>query len=183
MIHRLSCLAVSLCAFATVAATPAASLPPRGSDADRASKNGLLTADLGGAKVAVSYGRPKVKGRKVWAELIKGGEVWRAGADEATAISFDSAVLVEGKALPAGTYALFVTPGKDPVKDQWSVMFNKQPAQWGGYKYDPKQDALVVKVTPKPAEMTEELTYEAQGSALVLKWEKLAVPVQVKKAP
>ncbi len=180
MTNRPLSLVVSLCAFSAFAAE--GSMPARGSDADRASKNGLLTAGIGGAKVTVSYGRPKVKGRKVWGELVKGNEVWRAGADEATVVSFDTAVTVEGQKLAAGTYAFFVKPGKDPSKDQWVVMFNKEPKQWGGYKYDAKQDALTVKVTPKASEMTEELTYEAQADALVLKWEKLAVPVQIKKA-
>lgn len=180
MTNRMLALTLAVLS-APVFAGPIDSVPPRDADADRASKNGKLLSEVGGAKVLVTYGRPKVKGRKVWGELVKGGDVWRAGADEATVIAFDVDVLVEGKKLPAGAYAFFVTPGKDPAKDQWSVHFNKQPKQWGAYKYDEKDNALVVKVSPKAADMAEELTYEVQGGALVLRWEKLAVPVQIKK--
>jgi hypothetical protein len=175
-------LALTLAVLSVPAfAGPIDSVPPRDGDAERASKNGKLAGEVGGAKVLVTYGRPKVKGRKVWGELVKGGEVWRAGADEATVVAFDADVVIEGKKLPAGAYAFFVTPGKDPVKDQWTVHFNKQPKQWGAYKYDEKDNALQVKVSPKAAELVEELTYEVQGTALVLRWEKLAVPVQIKK--
>ena len=152
-------LLAALCLLALpVLAGPLDSLPPRGSDADRASKSGQLAGEVGGAKYVVTYGRPKVKARKVW-----GG-------------------LVEGQKLPAGAYAFFTIPGKDPTKDPWTVIFNKQPKQWGAFKYDEKGDALKVKVTPKNADMVDELTYEQQGGAIVLRWEKLAVPVNIKKA-
>jgi hypothetical protein len=176
-------LLAALCLLALpVLAGPLDSLPPRGSDADRASKSGQLAGEVGGAKYVVTYGRPKVKARKVWGGLVEGGKVWRAGADEATVFAFDSDVLVEGQKLPAGAYAFFTIPGKDPAKDPWTVIFNKQPKQWGAFKYDEKGDALKVKVTPKTADMVDELTYEQQGGAVVLRWEKLAVPVQIKKA-
>jgi len=180
MLNRMISLGIVVAAVHAFAA-PSDSLPARAADGDRASKNGKLSADLGGTKIVVTYGRPQVKGRKVWGGLIKGGEVWRAGADEATVVAFDSPVLVEGQKLPAGAYAFFVKPGKDPAKDQWAIIFNKTVKQWGAYSYDSKQDALVVKVTPKAAEMTEALMYEIQGSALVLRFENLAVPVQVTK--
>jgi hypothetical protein len=172
----------SLLLLCAVAATPFDSLPPRKDDASRASKNGKLTGEVAGAKFVVAYGRPKVKGRAVWKELVTPGEVWRAGSDEATVVAFDKDVLVEGQKLPAGAYAFMVIPGKDPAKDAWTLIFNKNAKQWGSYSYDAKEDALRVTASPKAAAMTEELSFKQDGSAIVFQWEKIAVSMQIKKA-
>lgn len=175
--------ALLLCFLSFEAAAAATdNMPVREADASRKSKNGKLTGDVSGVKLAVTYGRPKVSGRNVFKELVKPGEVWRAGADEATVVAFDNDVLVEGQKLPAGVYAFFAIPGKDAAKDSWTIIFNKQAKQWGAFSYDTKQDALRVTVTPKAAPLTEELTFVLENGALVLKWEKVAVPVQLKKA-
>ena len=149
--------------------------PPRKADADRASKNGKLTSDFDGVKTVVTYGRPKVKGREVWGKLVPYGEVWRAGADEATVIAFEKDVVVEAMKLPAGQYGLFAIP----AANEWTIIFNRVADQWGAYNYDEKKDALRVKVKAKPAAMSEELTYEKSGGDLVLRFDKLAVPVHI----
>src|SRR5712692_10017641 len=81
-----------------------------GPQASPAASTGLT---VGTTKVALEYHRPSVKGREIWGGLVPFGEVWRLGANDATTISFSDAVKVEGKDVPAGTYALFAIPGKD----------------------------------------------------------------------
>ena len=148
----------------------------RGDDSARASKNGLAQGKIGAADVKVTYGRPKVKGREIWGALVPYDAVWRAGADEATTITFSKDVKVEGKAVPAGTYGLFYLP----KKDGWTVILNKVPKQWGAFRYADKDDLLRVDVKPMMDQpMTEELTYEVAGDKVVLKWEKVAVPFTV----
>ncbi len=44
------------------------------------------------AGIEIAYGRPAVKGRRVWRDLVPKGRVWRAGANEATRITFNRAV-------------------------------------------------------------------------------------------
>ena len=51
---------------------------------------------IGITDVNVSYGRPGVKNRKIWGELVPYNKVWRAGADEATKITFSTDVMIEG---------------------------------------------------------------------------------------
>ena len=75
-----------------------ASWAARGDDKERKSKNGKLEATVGGAQVVVEYGRPNAAGRKIFGALVPWGEIWRAGADEATTISFDKDVTIEGQA-------------------------------------------------------------------------------------
>jgi len=175
--HRRSLFATS--AFAVVlalAASAPTSAQKREDDGGRASKNGLAEGKVGDADVKITYGRPKVKGRTIWGNLVPYGKVWRAGADEATTVTFSKDVEVEGQAVPAGTYALFFIP----EENEWTLVLNKVPQQWGAFRYDEKQDLVRVKVKPTTSDAAvEELTYEVAGDKIVLKWEKVAVPVTV----
>ena len=143
----------------------------------KASPAATATGKIGTTVVTVNYSSPAVKGRSIWGGLVPYGQVWRAGADEATTIEFSKAVKVEGKVLPAGKYGFFVLP----TEKQWTVIFNKVSNQWGAFKYDQKQDALRVMVRPrKAAAMAERLTYKVTPTGLVLRWEKLEVPIGIK---
>jgi hypothetical protein len=154
------------------------SLAQRGDDADRASKNGRTEGSIEGVDVTLEYGRPNVKSRAIWGGLVPYDQVWRTGANEATAITISQDVVVEGKELTAGTYGLFTIPGES----EWVVIFNKVPNQWGAMKYDEAEDALRVTVEPTEAEFVEAMEFEIDGSEVVLRWESLAVPVTISVA-
>jgi hypothetical protein len=172
-IRSMSCWAVlGLLAMAS------ASWAARGDDKERKSKNGRVEGTAGGAAVVVEYGRPNVAGRKIFGALVPYGQVWRAGADEATTIAFDKAVTVEGKALAAGRYALFFIPNEG----SWTVVFNKVADQWGAFKHDPASDALRVEVKPAAHEMVESLEYTVTGDRVEMHWDKIAVGFSVKAA-
>lgn len=145
------------------------------SNAQKASPPATATGKVGGADITVNYSSPAVKGRQIWGDLVPYGKVWRAGANEATTVTFDEDVMVEGKALPAGTYSLYTIPGED----EWTVILNKTAKQWGT-QYDEKQDALRVTTKPrKAATMNERLAYDVTDQGLVLRWENLEVPVNI----
>ena len=133
---------------------------------------------MGGAKVVLEYGRPNVAGRKIFGELVPYGEIWRAGADEATTISFDKNVTIEGKALAAGRYALFLIP----TEGDWTVVFNKVADQWGAFKHDAASDVLRVTVKPAAHDMVETLEYAVAGDRVEMRWDKVAVGFTVKAA-
>ncbi len=147
----------------------------RADDADRASKNGKTEAEIDGVSVVIEYGRPNVKGRKVWGKLVPYGEVWRTGANEATTISFGAPVTVEGEPLDAGTYSLFTIPNED----DWVIIFNKTAEQWGAFNYDPDQDALRVTVTPESGEHVESMDFTVDESSVRLRWLQTVVPFMV----
>ncbi|WP_018476670.1 DUF2911 domain-containing protein [Pontibacter roseus] len=144
----------------------------------KASPAATATGKAGGAAITIKYGSPSVKGRTIWGDLVPYGEVWRSGANEATTVTVDRDVMVEGKKLPAGTYSLYTIPGED----EWTVIFNKTAKQWGT-QYDEKQDALRVTAKPQKAtSMSERLAYEVTDKGIVLRWENLEVPVAVTAA-
>jgi hypothetical protein len=169
----LTCLLLALATFSFAQDKKAPASPPA-----------TTTGKIGNATVTIKYSSPGVKGREVWGQLVPYGQVWRTGANEATTITFDKDLAVEGQTLKAGTYALFTIP----TEKEWTVIFNKTDKQWGAFKYEEAQDALRVKAKPMPAkEMNERLKFdiEAKGKnagTIIMKWEKLQVPVAVKVA-
>jgi len=168
----LTALAV-LAAPARVSGQPALTLP-------EASPKASVSQTVGMTDITISYHRPAVNKRTVWGDLVPYDNVWRAGANENTTISFSSPVTVGGKPLPAGTYGLHMIP----TKGDWTVAFSKQAYAWGSFSYDEKEDALRVTVTPKPADFEERLSYRfvdptMDGVTAVLHWEKLDVPFAI----
>lgn len=133
---------------------------------------------INGAAITIKYSSPFVKGRKIWGELVPFGQVWRAGANEATTFETSKAIKVEGKDLPAGTYSFFIIPQKDGTA---TLIFNKEAKQWGAYKYDEKQDALRVTVKTKQAKsINESLIYKVEKDGVLVAWENLEFPFKIK---
>lgn len=131
-----------------------------------------------GAVITIDYSQPAVKGREIGKDIAPYGKVWRTGANEATVFEVSKDVQVEGKALPAGKYGLFTIPGKE----EWVIIFNKTPNQWGAYKYAEADDALRVKVkSGKAPQFTERMTFTVDKDGKVtLLWGDAAVNFTVK---
>ncbi|ALJ00505.1 DUF2911 domain-containing protein [Rufibacter tibetensis] len=147
----------------------------------KASPAQTATGKVGAANISIAYSSPSVKGRKVWGELVPYGKAWRAGANEATTFTTDKDIMVQGKALKAGKYSLFMVPGEK----EWQIIFNSQTGQWGtnrqGANFDPANNVLTVNVTPKKAaKMNEALAYNITPKGFSLLWENLEVPVAIK---
>jgi hypothetical protein len=133
---------------------------------------------VGSAHITINYSQPSVKGRKIWGGLVPFNQVWRTGANEATTFETDKDIKVQGKVLPAGKYGFFTIPDKN----EWTIIFNKVPDQWGAFKYDAKQDFLRVMAQPKKsASFNEKLRYAITKQGVVsIEWENLAVNFNVK---
>src|SRR5260370_11581254 len=98
----------------------------------RTSPRASVMQAVGCAAIEIAYGRPAVKGRKVWGELVPNGRVWRAGANEATRFTFNREVRIEGHTLAAGTYTFFAIPGDT----EWTLIFNRVARRWGAFDYN-----------------------------------------------
>src|SRR5580692_11697014 len=139
-----------------------------------------VSQTIGITDITIKYHRPLVNDRKVWGGLVPYGQVWRAGANFNTTITFSDPVQIEGKPLDKGTYGLHMIPNAD----EWTIIFSKNSTSWGAFTYDEKEDALRVTVKPKAADMHNALTYDFDqlkpDSAVVeMEWEKVAVPFKV----
>ena len=130
--------------------------------------------------VEIVYSRPGVKGRTIFGGLVPYDKVWRTGANNATKITFSTAVKLNGAGIPAGSYSLFTIPGEN----EWTIIINKNVGQ-SGLQYDEKADVVRFKVTPvKLAETIETFAIEInhitdESAVLNLVWEKTVVPIKL----
>ncbi|MCE2707046.1 MAG: DUF2911 domain-containing protein [Bacteroidota bacterium] len=147
----------------------------------QASPSARLTQKVGLTDVVVDYSRPSTKGRKIFGELVPFGEVWRTGANGATIISFSTEVIVGGKKVPAGAYALYSIPGKS----SWTMILSKNTKLWGAIGYNPQEDLIRFEATPsKTSRMYDsfEISFNNltdSNADLSLKWEQTRVDFSI----
>src|SRR5580704_5120486 len=105
-----------------------------------------------GKTIMVNYSSPRMRGRRIFGDLVPFGEVWRAGADDATSFVPNVDVIVGGKNVPAGRYTLFTLP--TPTK--WTLIISKQIGEWGipypGDKFDFARLEMKVSKLPSTVE-------------------------------
>jgi hypothetical protein len=151
--------------------------------AQRPSPAAEASVTIAGKKITINYSAPSVRGRKIFAEdgILKSDStypVWRAGANEATALDTAGDLTIGDLKVPAGKYTLFVLLDKTG----WKLIVNKQTGQ-GGLDYDAKQDfGRVAMKMGKPAAMVEtyKMTLSSPGGNrghLTLEWENTSASV------
>jgi hypothetical protein len=123
-----------------------------------------------GAAVSIEYGRPSLKGRTIGKDVAPYGQVWRAGADEATTLKTDKPLQFGSLAVPAGSYTLWTVPGEK----EWQLVISKQTGQWGT-RYDETQDLgripMRIGQAKGPAEqVTWSIDDTPKGATLRLEW-------------
>ncbi|MFZ0772197.1 MAG: DUF2911 domain-containing protein [Candidatus Sulfotelmatobacter sp.] len=147
----------------------------------RPSPAASASCDLGGGKtIKTDYSSPRMKGRKIYGELVPFGEVWRTGANDATTFVTSSDVVVGGKSIPAGSYTIFTLP----TADKWTLIINKKTGEWGiPYKYESDELARVemkVSKLPSPVEnFTIAYDKSGNGCTLRLDWETTRTAVEI----
>ncbi|HKG91456.1 MAG TPA: DUF2911 domain-containing protein [Gemmatimonadaceae bacterium] len=149
-----------------------------------------LTATFGAAHVFVDYGRPFMRGRKVFGGIVPHDSVWRTGANFATVLRTDRDIVMGGQTIPAGKYTLWTVPSRTGA---WKLIVNKKTLDergnplWGTM-YDASQDLARVDIQtetlPQPVEEFT-ITIEPRGpdaGALRMAWERtgMTVPFTVK---
>jgi Protein of unknown function (DUF2911) len=96
-----------------------------------------------GKTVTVNYSSPRMRGRKIFGELVPYGEVWILGANEATTLATTADVTAGGKDVPAGTYTLFAIP----TPKDWTLILNKTTREEiGEMSYYPGQNSDFARV-------------------------------------
>lgn len=136
---------------------------------------------VGLTDVEVVYSRPSARGRGIFGDLVPFGKLWRTGANENTTISFSEDVVIDGKTLPKGKYALYTTP----KADIWEIVFYSKTDNWGNPEvWDESKVALRTNV--KPEMLTNNIesftidinNLDANFAFLDLSWEKTLVPIK-----
>lgn len=141
------------------------------------------SGDVFGLTIGLDYGSPRVKGRTIWGDLVPYDKVWRAGADEVSAISFNQAAFFGGEEIEPGTYGMFIIPKEN---EDWVFILNEEWSKeehdvWGAYDYKEDKDVLRLDVTPEwMPDSAEELSYDITDDGnLEFTWEKVKLTISV----
>ncbi len=167
-------LLVLLLAVAALCSTELAAQGQRASPHEQAA----ITID--GKKITIDYGRPYMKGRKIFGGLEKYGTVWRAGADEATKLTTEAGLTIGNLKVPKGAYGLFVVL----QENAWKLAVNSVADQWGAFQYDQSKDLgrvdMKTATVPAPLEQfTISMTPAGpKKGALKMAWENTVATVE-----
>jgi hypothetical protein len=136
----------------------------------------------GGYVVKIDYSSPRMKGRKIYGDLVPWGQPWRAGANEATTFVTDAELLVGGKTVPAGSYTIFTVPNQT----QWQLIIHKKTGEWGipypGESGELLRTNMTVSSLPAPLENFTIGFDEAGGAcALNMDWETTRASVKISR--
>ena len=119
----------------------------------------------------VIYSRPHKQGRDIFGNLLKYGEPWRLGANEASEIEFFQNVTVQGKKVNAGRYIIYCIP----YEDKWTIILNNDIYTWG-LKIDSTKDLMKFDIPVKKAPVNFEyftMVFQpiSNGAELVMAWD------------
>lgn len=133
-----------------------------------------------GKTITVNYSSPRAKGRKIFGELVPYGQVWRTGANEATAFVTTAEVSADGRDVPAGNYTIFTVP----EQNKWTLIVNKKTGEWGiPYKYESDELVKIPMSVSKTSAPVENFTIRFdQGSdacTLNISWEETQASVKL----
>lgn len=123
----------------------------------------------------VIYSRPHLQGRKLFEAVLKYGEPWRLGANEATELQLFKAATISDKKIPAGRYILYCIP----QIDKWTIVLNSNIDCWG-LKQDASKDVARIDVAAiKTIQRVEYFTMLFEktdaGADLLMAWDDTEV--------
>jgi hypothetical protein len=135
------------------------------------SGRGEIDATVAGVHFTGHYGEPLKRGREIFGALLSYGDWWRTGANQATHISFDRGLVIDGEVIPAGDYTL----SSIPEEEGGTLIINRQTGQ-GGQSYDPSMDQARVEMRrDRLDEVVEAFEIRAveteEGGRLELRWD------------
>ena len=167
-----------LLAVTLAAATASAQTPPK-LDLPRPSPKASVTQTVGLTDISITHSSPGVRGRRIWGEVVPFDKLWRAGANECTKVAFSTPVTIEGKAVPAGAYCLFLLP----KQSGWTFILSKNAELSGTDEYKESDDAVRVPARTHAIPHRERLAFaildfDDEMGTLAMEWEKLRVAVR-----
>ena len=147
----------------------------------QASPRAIVSQMVGLTEVELNYSRPGAKGRPVFGNLVPFGKLWRTGANENTTISFSDDVIIDGKTLKKGKYALYSVPRIE----SWDIIFYTSTDNWGlPQEFDETKVALRTTVKEEAlSKPVESLTINISGldtssAFLEIFWENSSVALK-----
>lgn len=100
---------------------------PEEARADRPSPLSETAIAFQGGTGLLCYGAPSANGREIMGALVPYDALWRAGANEPTAIHLTAPASIGGVELEPGSYSIYAMPGAS----EWTFYVNSNFERWG----------------------------------------------------
>jgi Protein of unknown function (DUF2911) len=128
----------------------------------------------------VIYSRPHLEGRQLFHDILKYGEPWRLGANEATELQLYRDAMIQDKKIKAGRYVLYCVP----QANKWTIHFNSNIDSWG-LKPDSTKDIasfeIPIRVTDRHLEyFTIVFEYIGSGTQLLMSWDNVEARLPIR---
>lgn len=125
------------------------------------------------------YSRPHLQGRELFHDVLKYGEYWRLGANEATEIEFFRDVTIQNKKIKAGRYILYCILGEAT----WKIVLNSNLDSWG-LQQDTTKDIqhFEIPVThdnPTLEYLTMVFAKTTTGAELIMAWDDVVAKLPI----
>ena len=170
MRHRINALAIIV---GVIVAAPATSAQQPTAPAVRMAASSFATVEVhidqrriegkwyaedasltGPSRIAIAYGQPHARGRKIEGGLIPLDTVWRFGANTSTTLHADNDITLGSTSVPHGDYSLYILYSRSG----WQLILNRQTGGWGT-EHDAKFDVARIPLTARTrADREETLT-------------------------
>jgi len=118
------------------------------------SQRGGVSQTVAFTNIEVTYGRPVARGRALFGKLVPWDSVWCPGADSATLLTLDHDIVLQGHALKAGEYSLWLVPREHAP---WTLIFNSAAHVFHKPYVGAATEVLRVDVTPQALSHMETL--------------------------
>ena len=133
-------------------------------------------------EITVTYGRPIARGRALFGQLVPWDSVWHPGADSATRITFSRDVTIEGHALPAGEYSLWLVPRE---KRPWTFIVSRAAHAFHKPYPGASADKLRLDVAPEQGMHMETLAIYfpvvlRDEAVMRVHWGQTMLPIRIK---
>lgn len=172
-----------VCAVVVVVAFSAVALQPLHAQRPRISPHERVAARIDGVNVEIVYGRPSMRGRRIFGGLVPYGVVWCPGADEATTLESSRDLEVGSIRVPAGPHTIWILPNLD----RWTLIISREP-QGFHTQYNARTDLGRVELRKRPLSWSvEQLTFTIEpaptGGTIAMAWEKTEASVPFRVVP
>src|SRR6185436_8318062 len=146
------------------------------------SQRGSVTQSVAYTDIAIVYGRPVARGRVLFGALVPWDAVWHPGADSATRVRLSRDIVVDGKALRAGEYSLWLIPRE---RAPWTLIFSSAAHTFHRPYPGERFELLRIDLTPEQVSPVESLTIDfprviRDEADLRIHWGTTAVTAHIK---
>jgi hypothetical protein len=125
------------------------------------------------------YSRPHLQGRELFHDVLKYGEYWRLGANEATEIEFFRDVTIQSKKIKAGRYILYCILGEGT----WKIVLNSNLDSWGLQQDSTKDiqhfEIPVTHGNPSLEYLTMVFAKTTTGAELIIAWDDVVAKLPI----